>query len=148
MKLSIVVPVYNVERYVAECLDSLLEQGLSDSDYEILCVDDGSTDRSGGIAEDYARRYRQVAVIHQGNRGLSAARNTGIRAAAGEYVYFIDSDDLLERGVLIRDCSNYRGLGPGWYRAAVRTHAENVRLLETIQEVLHGKNDHGTGHVL
>ena len=100
MKLSIVVPVYNVERYVAECLDSLLEQGLSDSDYEILCVDDGSTDSSGGIAEDYARRYRQVAVIHQGNRGLSAARNTGIRAAAGEYVYFIDSDDLLERGVL------------------------------------------------
>ena len=104
MKLSIVVPVYNVERYVAECLDSLLEQGLSDSDYEILCVDDGSTDRSGGIAEDYARRYRQVAVIHQGNRGLSAARNTGIRAAAVEYVYFIDSDDLLERGC----CTSWR----------------------------------------
>lgn len=100
MKLSVVVPVYNVERYVAACIDSLLEQGMPDSDYEILCVDDGSTDRSGEIVEDYARRYRQVTVIHRENGGLSAARNTGIRAAAGEYVYFIDSDDLLERGVL------------------------------------------------
>lgn len=100
MKLSVVVPVYNVEPYLSACLDSLLDQGLSASEYEIVCVDDGSTDRSGEIAEEYAKRYPQIAVLHQENGGLSAARNTGIRAAAGEYVYFIDSDDLLEKGVL------------------------------------------------
>lgn len=100
MKLSVVVPVYQVEDYLPECLDSLLEQGLSDTEYEIICVDDGSTDRSGEIARDYAGRHRQITVIHRENGGLSAARNTGLRAASGEYVYFIDSDDMLEKNVL------------------------------------------------
>lgn len=100
MKLSVIVPVYNVKAYLEECLDSLLKQGFSDTEYEIICVDDGSTDGSGKIAEDYARRYRQVRLLRQANGGLSAARNAGIRAASGEYVYFIDSDDLLEENVL------------------------------------------------
>ena len=100
MKLSVIVPVYNVEPYLAACLDSLLEQGLSDSDYEIICVDDGSTDRSGETALAYAERNRQIAVIRQENGGLSAARNTGLRAASGEYVYFCDSDDVLQRNTL------------------------------------------------
>ena len=100
MKLSVIVPVYNVEAYITVCLDSLLKQDLSDSDYEIICVDDSSTDRSGEIVQEYALRYRQITVIHQVNRGLSAARNAGLQAATGEYVYFIDSDDFLESGVL------------------------------------------------
>jgi len=100
MKLSVIVPVYQVEAYLSACLDSLLDQGISDSEYEIICVDDGSRDHSGRIALDYARQHRQITVIRQENRGLSAARNTGLRYATGEYVYFIDSDDLLERGVL------------------------------------------------
>lgn len=100
MKLSIIVPVYNVEPYLSACLDSLLEQGLPVQDYEIICVDDGSTDRSGEIAENYAERCSQVSVIHQLNGGLSAARNTGLQAAAGEYLCFVDSDDLLEKNVL------------------------------------------------
>lgn len=100
MKLSVIVPVYQVEAYLPACLDSLLEQGLSDTEYEIICVDDGSMDRSGEIAEEYARRHPQVFVLHQANGGLSAARNAGMRAASGEYVYFIDSDDLLEKNIL------------------------------------------------
>ena len=112
MKLSVIVPVYNVEPYLPACLDALLEQGLPDSDYEIICVDDGSTDRGGNISEDYARRCRQITVIHQENGGLSAARNTGLRAAAGEYVYFCDSDDVLCRNVLgaLYDLAAERGL--------------------------------------
>ncbi len=100
MKVSVIVPVYNVEAWLAACLDSLLEQGLSDTEYEIICVNDGSTDRSGEIARDYAERYRQIRVISQANAGLSSARNAGIREAAGEYAAFIDSDDLLAPNVL------------------------------------------------
>ena len=116
MKLSVIVPVYNVEAYLSACLNSLLEQGMSDLDYEIICVDDGSTDHSGEIAEDYARRCRQITAIHQENGGLSAARNTGIRAAVGEYVYFIDSDDLLEKNVL-----------GDLYRLAVENNLDQLR---------------------
>lgn len=100
MKLSVIVPVYNVEAYVGACLDALLDQGLGDTEYEILCVNDGSTDGSRRILEEYRRKNRQISVIHQANRGLSAARNAGLRAASGAYVYFIDSDDLLERRAL------------------------------------------------
>lgn len=112
MNLSVVVPVYNVEAYLPACLDSLLDQDLAEGEYEIVCVDDGSADRSGEIAEEYAGRCPQVRVIHRENGGLSAARNTGIRAASGEYVYFIDSDDLLQRrclGPLVR-LAKERGL--------------------------------------
>ena len=98
MKLSVIVPACQVEAYLPACLEALLDQDMGD--YEIICVDDGSTDRTGEIARDYARRYPQVAVICQPNGGLSAARNAGLRAASGAYVYFMDADDVLARGVL------------------------------------------------
>ena len=98
MKLSVIVPAYQVEAYLPACLEALLDQDMGD--YEIICVDDGSTDRTGEIARDYARRWPQVTVICQPNGGLSAARNAGLRAASGEYVYFMDADDVLARGVL------------------------------------------------
>ncbi|MCI9564094.1 MAG: glycosyltransferase [Oscillospiraceae bacterium] len=98
MKLSVIVPACQVEAYLPACLEALLDQDMGD--YEIICVDDGSTDRTGEIARDYARRRPQVAVICQPNGGLSAARNAGLRAASGEYVYFMDADDVLARGVL------------------------------------------------
>ena len=100
MKLSIIVPVYNVEPYLRKCVDSLLAQDLPESAYEIILVDDGSTDASGVIADEYAERYANVRVIHQQNGGLSAARNTGIEAAQGNYIQFVDSDDYLEPNVL------------------------------------------------
>ena len=93
MFLSIIVPVYNGARYLGSCLDSLLEQDIED--YEILCVDDGSTDGSAGIADGYAQAHGNVRVIHQENAGVCAARNAGAAAARGDYIWFVDCDDLL-----------------------------------------------------
>ena len=94
MKLSLIVPVYNTREYLEKCMESILNQTWED--LEILCVNDGSTDDSGAILEQYARRDSRVQVISQENRGLSAARNAGLRRATGEYVCFVDSDDCLE----------------------------------------------------
>lgn len=98
-KLSIVIPMYEVERYLPACLDSVILPGRED--YEIIAVDDGSPDRSGAIAEEYAARYPGlIRVIHQENGGLGAARNAGLEAAAGEFLFFLDSDDSLYPGAL------------------------------------------------
>lgn len=91
-KVSVIIPIYNVEKYLGKCIDSVLAQTLDD--LEVILVDDGSTDGSPEICDEYAR-HSNVTVIHQKNKGLSAARNSGMRAAKGEYVAFIDSDDYV-----------------------------------------------------
>lgn len=98
MKLSIIVPIYNVAPYLRKCVDSLLAQDISD--YELILVDDGSPDECPQICDQYAERYSNIKVIHQANAGLSAARNTGIAVAKGEYICFVDSDDYWEDNVL------------------------------------------------
>jgi len=98
VKLSIIIPVYNTEQHLKSCLDSLL--GSVTEDIEIILVDDGSTDGSPAICGDYRERYKQIRVIRQDNGGLAAARNTGLDAAEGEYVTFIDSDDTTETDYL------------------------------------------------
>lgn len=98
MKFSIIIPVYNVEPYLRECLDSVLNQTFTD--WEAICVNDGSTDGSPDILTAYAARESRMKVITQPNGGLSAARNAGIKAAEGEYVLFLDSDDWLEENTL------------------------------------------------
>ena len=100
LKLSVIVPVYNVEQYLPKCLDSLLDQDLSRDEYEIILVDDGSPDRSGEICDAFASHYSHIKVIHRENGGISAARNSGIEVAQGKYVQFVDSDDYLEPNVL------------------------------------------------
>ena len=100
MKLSIIVPVYNVADYLAKCLDSLLAQDLPQNEYEIIVVNDGSTDNSVDIAQQYADKYANITLINQANQGLSGARNTGIKQAKGDYIQFVDSDDYLEDNVL------------------------------------------------
>lgn len=97
---SIIIPVYNCEKYVAECLDSCLEQDIPSDEYEIICIDDGSTDKSPKILDDYAAKYPNINVIHKENEGVSIARNTGIDAALGEYLWFVDSDDLIKENIL------------------------------------------------
>ena len=92
-KVSVIVPVYNVAEYVEGCLNSLMAQ--TEKEIEIICVDDGSTDSSGQIVDETARKDKRIKVIHQKNGGLSAARNTGLDKATGEYVSFCDSDDYL-----------------------------------------------------
>lgn len=99
MRFSIIVPVYNVAEYLPQCVSSLLEQACGD--YEIILVDDGSTDGSGMLCEGYASADPGlVRVIHQKNGGLGAARNTGLEAARGDYLLFVDSDDYLTEDAL------------------------------------------------
>ena len=92
--VSIIIPVYNGERYLQKAVDSALAQTLQD--VEVICVDDGSTDGSASILDGYAAKDRRVRVIHRGNEGVSAARNAGMDAADGRYIYFLDADDELE----------------------------------------------------
>ena len=100
MKVSVIVPVYNVEAFLKKCVDSLLAQDLAPEEYEIILVDDGSTDGCGALCDAFAAVHGNIRVIHQANRGLSGARNSGIPAATGEYILFVDSDDFLEPNVL------------------------------------------------
>lgn len=95
MKITIAVPVYNTEKYLPHCLDTLEAQTWGD--LEILLIDDGSTDESGRICDEFAEQDRRVRVIHRENGGVSAARNTAIREAAGDYLLFVDSDDGIHR---------------------------------------------------
>ena len=98
--LSIIVPVFNVERYVDKCIKSLISQDIEHDMYEVILVDDGSSDNSGRICDNYAINHSFISVIHQQNQGLSAARNVGLRSAIGKYILFVDSDDFLQKNVL------------------------------------------------
>lgn len=98
-KVSVIIPVYNVEDFLEECVQSVLSQKKFD-DYEIILVDDGSTDKSGEICDRYASEYPAVSVFHKPNGGLSDARNYGLNEASGEYIVFLDSDDFLSETAL------------------------------------------------
>jgi len=91
--LSIIVPVYNVENYLAQCVDSIINQPYND--FELILVDDGSTDKCGEICDSYAESDKRIKVIHKENGGLSSARNVGLDIAKGKYLSFIDSDDFI-----------------------------------------------------
>lgn len=111
--ISIIIPIYNVEKYLTVCIDSLMNQG--DLRMEIILVNDGSTDLSGEIADEYAKKEERIKVIHQENGGASAARNTGLDIASGEYIAFLDSDDWIKEKSL-----------PLLYHEAVKHHADVV----------------------
>ena len=100
MTLSIILPIYNVEQYLRKCVDSVLNQDIPSSEYEIILVDDGSPDSCPQICDEYAAKHENIRVVHRKNGGLSAARNSGIEVAKGDYVMFIDSDDYIEPNVL------------------------------------------------
>lgn len=119
MKLSIIVAAYNGDRYLDKCIKSCISQDIDHAEYEVVIVNDGSTDRTKEIAESWASRYGNIVVINRENGGLTEARNTGLRAAKGDYVWFIDGDDFLCENsigklmdIIIRDsldilCFNY-----------------------------------------
>ncbi len=99
MKLSIIIPIYNVEATLQRCLDSIISQDIPDS--EMILVDDGSTDNSVQIAHNYANTYHFITCFHKNNGGLSDARNYGIERARGEYITFVDSDDTVKPGTYV-----------------------------------------------
>lgn len=98
IKFSVIVPVYNVEQYLGQCLKSLIAQDYTD--FEVICVNDGSTDHSRGILTEWESMMPQMRVIDRENGGLSAARNTGLKSATGDYVVFVDSDDWVSPNML------------------------------------------------
>lgn len=98
MTISIIIPVYNTEAYIPACVESILSQSYSD--FEVILIDDGSTDGSGVICDEYARRDCRVRVFHKENGGVSSARNLGLDNASGEWIFFVDSDDQVLPGGL------------------------------------------------
>lgn len=94
-KISVIVPVYNVEKYLRRCIDSILSQTFSD--FELLLIDDGSKDKSGDICDEYVAKDVRVKVFHKANAGVSSARNLGLDKAKGEFIFFVDSDDFLDK---------------------------------------------------
>lgn len=108
MKISAIIPIYNTSLYLSKCIDSILEQTYPD--FEIICIDDGSTDTSLQICKQYADKNENIRVYQQSNQGVAAARNLGLKHATGEYVSFVDSDDWLE---------------PDMYEKLVRSAEEN-----------------------
>lgn len=106
--VTVIIPVYNTRRFLAKCLDSVLDQ--SGINLEIILVDDGSTDGSGALCDEYAERDSRITVIHQENAGVSAARNAALERAKGDYILFVDSDDILPKDAIItlinKICSN------------------------------------------
>lgn len=99
-KLSFIIPIFNLEGYIEDCIHSLLNQNIPHSEYEIICVNDGSTDTTLEILQKLASSFSNIVIINQENKGVSAARNNGMRYAKGEYIWFIDGDDLIASNCL------------------------------------------------
>lgn len=125
--ISVIVPIYNVEKYLPTCIESILNQTYKD--LEILLIDDGSTDNSGKICDEYAERDNRCIVIHQQNKGVSETRNTGLNHATGEYISFIDSDDYIHPQMLE---ILYETLQKGAYDFAIVAHKKVFNKLEKI----------------
>lgn len=125
-KISIVIPVYNVEKYISSCLESVLGQTFRD--FEVIAVDDGSLDGSGRILDEFAKKDSRVIPVHKQNAGVAAARNTGIEKARGEWLYFIDSDDMISEDYL-----------EGLYNTAVETGSDVAAARNTLY--YWGEND-------
>lgn len=144
IEVSIVVPIYNVEKFLPACVESLLAQTLKRK--EIILVDDGSTDGSGRLADDYAARHEEVVVIRQENAGCAAARSTGLRAARGRYVGFVDSDDWVDPGMLEHLFSVAVAAGAEIAQCGFRRCYEDEGVVEHVTEEV-GYSDAGLGLV-
>lgn len=100
MLISIIIPMYNAEKFISCCLNSVLDQNLKSNEYEIIVINDGSTDKGPSIVYDYTNKHQNISLYNQLNEGNGQARNTGLKKAKGKYLYFLDSDDYIAKGVL------------------------------------------------
>lgn len=144
IKLSIIIPIYNGEKYIGECLHSILSQNVPKDNYELILVNDGSKDNSKAILKQFESKYSNLKVIHQENKGQSAARNEGLKHAVGEYIWFIDIDDMvfpcsleivldnLEKGIqlVVFNCFHDQ------YKPFEQLECPNIKLVQT--EILNG----------
>lgn len=125
--ISVIVPVYNSEKYLAKCIDSILSQ--SHSQLEVILVDDGSTDRSLDICKEYERTDKRISLVSQANMGVSGARNTGLKLAKGQYIGFVDSDDYIDKTMyeelLKKHLSAYDFASCGWFYEKERGEIED-----------------------
>src|SRR5690554_965787 len=106
-KVSIIIPVFNVAEYLPRCIESVLNQ--DNIDLEVLLINDGSTDSSGEVCEEYAKNDRRIRVFHQENSGVSAARNKGVDESTGNWITFVDADDWIEKNSLERILNIIKG---------------------------------------
>ena len=98
--LSIIIPLYNCEKYIKQCLDTIFRQEMNESEFEVIVIDDGSKDSGYSLASEYAKRHQNILVIKQENQGVACARNNALEKATGDYVTFVDADDMLVSGSL------------------------------------------------
>lgn len=127
--LTIIIPVYNVEKYIKKTLDSIFEQPFSHDEVEIIVVNDGTPDKSMLIVEEFGREYNNLHIINQQNMGLSGARNTGLKAAQGKYIWFVDSDDWLEKGCLINILNLLRTATEDVFVFRIKEYDENGNVI-------------------
>ncbi len=111
MFLSIIIPIYNVENYIDRCLNSIFSQDSTINDYEVICVNDGTPDKSMDIVNRYADKYGNICIINQENKGLSVARNAGLKIARGKYIWFVDSDDYVSPNSVKEIEATINGIG-------------------------------------
>ena len=130
VEVSILVPVYNVENYLKRCLDSLIQQTFK-KDYEIICVNDGSTDNSGLILEEYANKYNNIKIITQENKGLSEARNEGVKHATGKYTLFVDADDFINNNAVELLYNHAERLNADVVIFDIKKGSQNLKLKQT-----------------
>ena len=146
---SIIIPVYNVAPYLRECLDSVLGQTFQE--WEAICVDDGSTDGSGEILDEYGARDKRFRVVHQDNAGVSAARNRGLEEAKGEWVWFVDGDDVIRRDALaelwrgIASCADLRAVKID-YLNGYSAPKEWPTSKNAPSQIIHSENNGGVSH--
>lgn len=131
-KVSVIVPVYNVERFLPDCMESLLKQNYDN--LEIILIDDGSPDKCGDICDQYAKEHNNVFVIHQKNQGVSAARNHGLEKATGEYISFVDPDDVVAQNV-------YSIMIPAMEKENVEIGRFKNQSFFSIDDILNEKNE-------
>lgn len=123
--ISVIVPIYNVEKYLPTCIESILNQTYKD--LEVLLIDDGSTDNSGRICDEYAQRDSRCIAIHQSNKGVATVRNTGLNQATGDYITFIDSDDYIHPQMIE---ILYKSITIGNYDFSIVAHKQVWRYIQ------------------
>lgn len=141
MQVSVIIPVYNAEKYIQQCINSVLAQTYTN--YEIIIIDDGSTDSSGKICDDYAKEYSRIRVLHKENEGLICARRDGIREAKGQYISFVDADDWVESDFLETLAETmYREAADIVVTGYIREESdESIKIINNIKAGIYGKDD-------